>query len=157
MTNTPPGSAPLPELVVRRLAVVAVTALLTGAALLALAVFQPGKVDATTVAVIGNFVTLAGTAVGGLGAILASTRTASDPPSPVTVMNPPATPVLTSDVPPAGPTPAAKRNRSPIKKSSAAKKRARGQRGSMPAQVLLGVLIAVAVAIVAVEVLTEIF
>lgn len=100
MTATPSGSAPLPEIVVRRLAIVAALDIVCGAGLLAFAITQPGAVDAATIAVVGTFLTIGGTAVGGLSSILASTRSASDPPAPVTVVNAPADLVPTADVPP---------------------------------------------------------
>lgn len=125
MTTTPPGSAPLPEIVVRRLAIVAALDIVCGAGLLAFAITQPGTVDAATIAVVGTFLTIGGTAVGGLSSILASTRSASDPPAPVTVVNAPADPVPTADVP---------------------AKRKRGDDGGVVLALLLAVLIFAAIA-----------
>lgn len=99
MTATPPGSAPLPEIVVKRLALIAVVVIVLSAGLLALAIFQPGKIDAATIAAIGSFMLIGANAVGGIGAILSVSRSASDPPQPVNVVNAPADPVPTADVP----------------------------------------------------------
>lgn len=88
----------VPELVVKRLAVIAVSAIASGTLLTALALFQPGKIDAAIIGVIGADFAIGSAALGALGAILASTRSPSDPPAPVTVVNPPADPVQTADV-----------------------------------------------------------
>lgn len=97
-TQTPSGSAPIPELVVRGLTRIAIIGLIIGGSLVVLALTQPGKVDATVIGVIGAVLALPTAAVGALGAILASTRSPADPPQPVTVTNQPADPVLTADV-----------------------------------------------------------
>lgn len=123
MTATPPGTAPLPELVVRNLGRIALAGLIIGGALLALIILQPGKIDPAAVAMVGTFLGVPTVCAGGLGAILASTRAPGDPPTPVTVTNPPADPVQTADVAddpppaqnPAGPKKRTARRRTPRK------------------------------------------
>lgn len=117
MATTPPGSAPLPELVVKALGRIALVGLLIGGGLIYLALRSPGPVDPAVTGVIGTFLAITSVAVGGLGAILSTTRSASDPPTPVTVTNPPADPVLTTDVEPSEP-PA-----TPARKKATARKR----------------------------------
>lgn len=95
---TPPGTAPVAELVVKALGRISITGLLVGGSLVALALVQPGKVDAVIIGVIGTLLSISSAAAGALGAILAMTRSAADPPQPVTVVNPPADPVVTTDV-----------------------------------------------------------
>lgn len=56
-----------------------------------------GSIDAAAAAVIGGVFTLAGTTVGALGALLVSTRSSGDPPQDVTVVNPPTSPVPTTE------------------------------------------------------------
>lgn len=130
---TPPGTAPVAELVVKALGRISITGLLVGGSLVALALVQPGKVDAVIIGVIGTLLSISSAAAGALGAILAMTRSAADPPQPVTVVNPPADPVVTTDVevpepePPILPhRPAAHvrvKKRTPAKKTTARKQR----------------------------------
>lgn len=139
MTVTPPGTAPLPELVVRWLGRVAVVGGVEVTLLIILALTQPGKVDAAIIGVIAGCLQLPSMAIGALGAILASTRAPSptDPPTPVNVVNPPADPVPTSDVPRTSP-----RTKAPAKKAASARRRRhRGQTGLTDLQVSLSVLL----------------
>jgi hypothetical protein len=130
MTQQPVGSAPLPELVVRNLTRIAVTALTIGGLLIGVAVMVAvfGDVNkgelVAILASVGVLLNIASAAQGGLGAILASTRTAGDPPAPVTVVNAPADPVPTSDVPAPTKQPAAgERARRPAKRATGAGKK----------------------------------
>jgi hypothetical protein len=127
MTQQPVGSAPLPELVVRNLTRIAVTALTIGGLLIGVAVMVADVNKGELVAIlasVGVLLNIASAAQGGLGAILASTRTAGDPPAPVTVVNAPADPVPTSDVPAPTKQPAAgERARRPAKRATGAGKK----------------------------------
>jgi hypothetical protein len=100
--STAPGTAPLPELVVKALGRIALLGLTIGGVLIYLALRQTGPTDPAVTGVIGTFLAITSAAVGGLGAILASTRAIGDPPTPVTVTNAPADPVPTADVPAMG-------------------------------------------------------
>lgn len=144
--QTPAGSAPLPEIVVRRLAAIAVTALILGGLLIAVAVLvavygdiNKGELVAI-LASVGVLLNIASGCTGGLGAILASTRAVDPgPPGSVTVTPSPATadtPAATAAgvtvtaapvVPPPPPPPP--RHRPPTKRTPAKKTSARRHRG----------------------------
>jgi hypothetical protein len=82
------------------------SAALLGLAAVAVLVYHAtgfDKIDPSTVALVSGVSTLAGSALGALGAILASTGKGA--PQPVTVENPVSDPVKTADVPAAPPAP----------------------------------------------------
>ena len=84
--TTAPGTAPLPELVVRWLGRVAVAGIVVGGILVVLAIEAKAQVDAAVIGVISTFLAIVTGATGALGAILASTRSAD--PGTVTVTPP---------------------------------------------------------------------